>query len=448
MSLKYSKFATMRTALAAVASSFALVLSACGGGAGTGNGSSGGDEGASSAGWAPYEAEPGSDIPTETVKFGMRPYADNTFWQIGVEEGWFDDVGIEFDGGKPISTTEDQWINLLINGDVDVNTNTCAIMVTSYATTDELKCIQHAVTFFGQVMFAKADLGLKSVQDYIDEGQSFDEALKLALEPMVGKDVYIPPGTGEITFTQTPFEVAGLDLPNYKPTEDSDMFTQAQAGQIDFLHPGGAPIAVELLKLGWKPIYDTRQIVDNGPVGADSPFAGLVLNNGIGASASYALEHQDTILRFVSVMYRIAAETGADPGLFDIQAPYLNSVAGTNLTGQEIADLFAELHPLELFEEATEYYEDSSSAQYYSSIGQAIIDDQVDAGAIPEGITPDDFIWAADIYADMKKFKEQYDEILAGDTSGGDADLLTQAAEQYENYNFLDAYRLAAAATA
>ena len=36
------------------------------------------------------------------------------------------------------------------------------------------------------------------------------------------------------------------------------MFTQAQAGQINFLHPGGAPIAVELLKLGWTPIHSTK----------------------------------------------------------------------------------------------------------------------------------------------------------------------------------------------
>ena len=41
----------------------------------------------------------------------MRPYADNTFYVIGMEKGWFKDVGItitpEPDGLK---TTENQWV--------------------------------------------------------------------------------------------------------------------------------------------------------------------------------------------------------------------------------------------------------------------------------------------------------------------------------------------------
>ena len=41
--------------------------------------------------------EPGADIPAATVKFGMRPYADNTFYVIGMKKGWFKEVGIEFD---------------------------------------------------------------------------------------------------------------------------------------------------------------------------------------------------------------------------------------------------------------------------------------------------------------------------------------------------------------
>lgn len=440
----HPKISSKRTKLAVGVASLALALSACGGNGDSTTSSASDDDDMQT--WTPYEAEPGDSVPASSVTFGMRPYADNTFFVIGMENGWFEDAGIELDPPEGVTTTEDQWINLLLNGSTDINSSTCSILVTSYTSSDQLKCIAHAVTFFGAVMFANPELGLSTVQDYIDEGQDFETALANALEPLTNADeVHVPPGTGEITFTHAPFEVAGLDLPNFTPTDDSVMFTQAQAGNIDFLHPGGAPIALELLKLGWTPIYDTRTLVDHGPTGPDGPFASLVLNNGLAATADFALANQDTILRFVSVMFRIAAETAADRSLFDDQAPYLNSVAGTNLTGEEIADLFAEMHPLTTFEESgEEYFNDSSSPQYYASIGDAIAEEQAAVGAIPEGLNADSFIWADDIYHDLERFKEEYEDIVASAGSDADQDLLAEAAQYYEWYNFLDAYRLAA----
>ncbi len=47
--------------------------------------------------FVPAPPEPGTDIPKAVIKFGMRPYADNTFYYIGMKKGWFDDVGISFD---------------------------------------------------------------------------------------------------------------------------------------------------------------------------------------------------------------------------------------------------------------------------------------------------------------------------------------------------------------
>ena len=45
----------------------------------------------------PAAPEPGTDIPAATIKFGMRPYADNTFYIIGMKKGWFDEVGVKFE---------------------------------------------------------------------------------------------------------------------------------------------------------------------------------------------------------------------------------------------------------------------------------------------------------------------------------------------------------------
>jgi len=440
MSRTHAKFATRRVLLAVVASGMALTLGACGGA------SKATTAGASASGgttWTPFKAEAGDTVPTAKVKFGMRPYADNTFYVIGIKKGWFKDVGIELDPADGVSTTEDQWTNLLLHGSTDINTDTCAILVTTYSSSRQLKCIQHGVSFFGQVMFANPKLNLKSVEDYMAAGADFKTALHDALAPLTkGDDVFVNPGTGEITFTQEPFKYAGLELPKFKPVTDSDMFTQAQAGKINFLHPGGAPIAVELLKLGWKPIFSTKSLVDGAKADTNSPFTGLVVNNGIAATGDYAAAHQDTILRFTSVMYRIAAETAKSPDLFDVQAPFLNSVAGTDLTGKEIADEFAKMHPLVSFDDAGKnYYNDPASSQYYKTIGDAVIRDQVKAGAIPKDIKAEDFIWADKVYKDLATFKKGYEDIAA--KGGGDAALMAKAKQYYDWYDYLDAYRLA-----
>ncbi len=76
--------------------------------------------------YTPAAPEPGTDIPSVSVSFGMRPYADNTFYVIGIEKGWFKDVGItitpEPDGMK---TTENQWVSLLLNRQVAELISTC-----------------------------------------------------------------------------------------------------------------------------------------------------------------------------------------------------------------------------------------------------------------------------------------------------------------------------------
>ena len=59
--------------------------------------------------YAPAPPEPGTDIPAATIKFGMRPYADNTFYIIGMKKGWYNEVGITFEpapyGSRPTTPT-------------------------------------------------------------------------------------------------------------------------------------------------------------------------------------------------------------------------------------------------------------------------------------------------------------------------------------------------------
>ena len=213
--------------------------------------------------YTPATPEPGTDIPKVSVSFGMRPYADNTFYVIGIEKGWFKDVGItitpEPDGLK---TTENQWVSLLLNRQVDINSATCSNLLPSYKSTDQLKCVGFAVTFSGSVMFANPKLGLKRLTDYMTPG--------------------VTPEAGAGRGAQAAARQDGLhsDLDFGEGVHRSPV-QAGRARSAELRHDGrlrrcccspraaastscirsGAPIAQTLLDAGWTPIYDSAQLL-------------------------------------------------------------------------------------------------------------------------------------------------------------------------------------------
>lgn len=408
---------------------------------------------ASGSEYIPATPEPGTEIPEVSVTFGMRPYADNTFYVIGIEKGWFNDVGITIEP-QPygLKTTENQWVSILLNQQVDINTATCSILLPSYKTTDQLKCTGFAVTFFGSVMLANPKLGLKTVRDYAAGGASFEEALRQALTPLVGQTVYVPAAVSEKEFNEVPFELAGLELPNYVTMDDLQMLLLAKSDRLNFMHPGGAPIAQTLLDAGWTPIYDTGQLLEFGPGGVNSPLEPLVFNNGWGSTADYVNSNQTTMMRFASVVYRIFAALKEDPSLYGVYAPYLNSVAGTSLDADGVRRTVENLDPFVPFEEQTKYFVDKGSPEYYGNSMGALIKSLEASGTIPAGITPDQVIWAAPMYDEMvdyqKKAEALFEQVQGKQLAEAKQQLLDRARQYYEWYDFLDAYRLATVALA
>lgn len=408
---------------------------------------------AAATSYIPATPEPGTDIPQTTVRFGMRPYADNTFYVIGMEKGWFKDVGITIDPAPyGIKTTENQWVSILLNRQVDINSGTCSTLLPSYKTTDQLKCTGFATTYFGSVTLANPKLGLHSVDSYIKEGASFEEALRKALTPMVGKTVYVSSTLSEKEYNEVPFRLAGLDLPQYVPMDDSQMLLLAKSGRLDFMHPSGAPVAQTMLDAGWTPVYDTGQLLRNGPGGADSPLESLVFNNGWVSTADYVNDHQTTMMRFASVVFRILDSLKRDPSLYDVYAPYLNSVAGTELDGEGVRRTVDNLDPFVPFEEQTKYFVDKNSTEYYGNSMGALIEALEGSHTIPNGLQPDDIIWAAPMYHEMVDYQNKTDTLFKkadmANLNGEKLQMIDHAKQYYSWYDFIDAYRLATAALA
>jgi ABC-type nitrate/sulfonate/bicarbonate transport system substrate-binding protein len=434
----------------------ALAISGCGGAAssssaGTGSGGVKASAPTSVTSYKPAATPPGTEIPSVSVTLGMRPYADNTLYVAGIKEGWFKDVGITITP-QPygLKTAENQWINLLLNGQVDINSATCGNMLATYKTTNQLKCAGFVDTFYGLVMLANPKLKLKTVADYVASGASFKDALRQALRPLSGKTVYVPTAAAARGFDQVPFKLAGLPLPNYQPLDDSQMLILAKSGRLDFANPSGAPIAATLLARGWTPVYDTGQLLKYGPGGKNSPLEPLVFNNGWAATASYINKHQATMLRFASVVFRTIHELQANPSLYSAYTPYLNSVAGTSLTPAGVAHTVATLDPFVSFESQVKYFDDRSSPEYYGNSMTALIQSLASSKTIPTGITASNIVWAAPMYRQLVAYKNRtealFRKVSGQQLSSKRRHLLALAHQYYGWYDYLDAYRFANAA--
>ncbi|MCB8881349.1 hypothetical protein ACELLULO517_13960 [Acidisoma cellulosilytica] len=402
--------------------------------------------------FVPAPPEAGTAIPGATIKFGMRPYADNTPYVIGMKKGWFKEVGISFTPPPyGLKANDSNVLTLMLNGQLDMISEYCPLFLPTYRTSRLLKCIAFTDNNQAFAILANPKLHLKTFKDYIAEGKSFSEALKLALAPLAGKTLVGAPELSARPFEETLGKLSGLTW-NLQVLDDSKSLVLAQAGRELFVNPEGAPITYTLRQAGWTDVVDIGDLVKYGPGGTNSPLEDVIDIVGIAARSDYVNTNQNTVLRFLSVVWRIFDATAKDPSLYDIQAPYLNSFAGTSLDGKGVANTVNILDPFTPFDEDKVYYDEPANLVYYKSVWSAIIADLEQHHVIPAGVVkPDDVVWGAPIWHEMTAYRDKTNALLTSlsgkSLSADKTKLVDQAKTFYTNFDYLDSYRLALAAS-
>ena len=180
----------------------------------------------------------------------MRPYADNTFYIIGMKKGWFDEVGIKFDPPPyGLKANDSNVTTLLLNRQLDIISEFCPLMLPTYRDATKLKCIAFTDNFLANAILANPALKLKSFKDYIAEGKSYDEALKLTLAPMAGKTLVGAPELSDRPFEEYLNKASGAGF-KLQVLDDAKSLVLAKAGREDFVNPEGAPIVYTLKEAG------------------------------------------------------------------------------------------------------------------------------------------------------------------------------------------------------
>lgn len=395
-----------------------------------------------------FEPSPGTDIPKVDVKFAMWPYGDTTIAVPGIENGWFEEVGISLPNGKETRTIK-QVQQQLLNNQLDIGSGFVPNTIQQYATAPQLKMVQLQNSYIGNYVWSNPKLGATTFEE-IKEGKEFEVAAEEILQQMKGKRIALSDTGANREFFNTMLKMGGLttkDFEKFDVVSDQKIVQLAKAGSIDFAFPAGAAESVEVQGLGFVSVFSFNEMIEGLPKGDERVLNG-VGHAGIQASEEYIEENRETVLRFMGVFYRIIDELQNNPQeILKVSLPTLSTATGTDLNIEQAVALFEDFYGTLNFEQANQLLNDPDYNLYYEMVYSSQIDAAKEGGVLPKDsdATPDNMIVMKGLYSDLVALKSMYDEIKESDNPSGE--LADQAAEFYENYDYLDAYRYIKAAS-
>jgi ABC-type nitrate/sulfonate/bicarbonate transport system substrate-binding protein len=406
---------------------------------------------------APALAQEGAqEVPQVTVSFGHEPYFDHTQAIIGIEQGWFSDVGITLEpDNQGIVVGGDEALAVFASGRVNVLSGSAQLLMPATDRLPPFKMFFFADIFQGYALLAQPDGNYKSFTEFVDEGMSPDEAFQAAVGQMKGKIFAYPPEAAIKGFIDLTLAKGGVTLGDLETNvaEDSANVALMQAGRADF-QVGGVPSRLTLESAGFKPIVTSADLAQYAEPSADSAELRAVFHDGWLATDEWLAANHDTALRFASVGFRVNDFINSNPEeAMAIHTPFLNSVAGTDFDNSIAAVAYESLHPFLPFEEQAAWHLDTENplnGEYV--IGSAIKLYEEQGVFQPDQHPWTDFSVAHEFYQELVDYRDSASAIIAeldaAGVSGPAADLLAEAKRYFDIFDYLDAARFAEAAQA
>ena len=405
------------------------------------------------------------EIPEVSVKFANAAFLDQSEAGIGLAKGWFGDVGITLEP-KPhglVLPSAARAANL-IAGTVEVVATGAYNLLPSMGKARNLRVFFQKDIFQGYRIMAQPNQGHKSFEEFLADGLSVDDAFSRTVDQLKGKTITYLSEPSREQFIEMVFRRGNMskeDIATVKTVnvDDNQTIAMMVSGRADFQF-SGAPAMVELTKRGFKSLLTATDLARAAEPSVDSKELLASFKVGWATTAEYMEANPDTILRLASVGYRIVDFIRASPDeALKIHVPFLNSIAGSQVTPEFGKWLYDVVHPYSTFAEQGEWYADPRSVLYYWYEVGARIKDAESKGIFQPGDMGVEQIMAADdIYWRMIELKlsagpainEANRRIAEVEATGKDVgkakELLDRAAFFFSVYNYLDAGRFANAA--
>ena len=397
-----------------------------------------------------FEPSPGVEIPMADVRFAMWPFGDTTMGFIGIEQGFFKDVGINLVPRQGETRLINQTPGELLSGQLDMASGYMPFQIQNFPQQPEIKMIQLHNTYVGNYLLASPGVGAKTYEDFHRSGESFEAAAKSAVQQIRGKRVALTTAGNNRDFLSTLLGLAGLTPNDFELTvvDDAKILQLARAGDADYAMPGGAAQSVVLMNDGFFRVFGVGQLLENLRPG--DPRAVTSLGDaGIVGTADYIAANTETVLRFMSVYYRIIDHVLKDPDTsLAIVLPHLNASTGLKLTLDDAKVVFKRFYQLISFEQTADHLLNRRFPLQLDNVYVPQIEAAKKGGIYKAGedVTPEDMFVGTRLYRILTALKERYGRVKG--SSAPTTQLAAKAEQHYKNRNYLDAYRLIRAARA
>ncbi|WP_236794224.1 ABC transporter substrate-binding protein [Amycolatopsis sp. GM8] len=399
------------------------------------------------AGLAP---EPGIDIPQLTISAGWSPIGDGLIPLIGERRGYFRDAGIEFTRTNGYKSNLLTSMTPMLNGQIEIGDTYMPLLTPQMSTVQSVTTFALPTTAHVQRILAPKGK-YKTLSGLMAQGIPFRQAAQEVMAQLKGKTMLLYTGV-DPQFYNVALGLAGLTLGDVKTQYmgDPDMVTAALSGQGDFASPNGAVQVSQLQSAGWEPLMIVSDVITNLPsetLNMANTYTGFV------TTKNFASENYNAILRFTGVLFRIIHDLDADPvGACASYVDYINSYTGSHLTAEDCSHLYTDgIYELNTFENyqavagPTPPNPPPNHATDYPTQTNAQIQRLQAQAVLPGGhYSASDISFADRVYHDLRTYRDQARALLATAPPG---QLHSQAQKFYDDYDYLDAYRYALAAT-
>jgi ABC-type nitrate/sulfonate/bicarbonate transport system substrate-binding protein len=398
---------------------------------------------------ANFKPSPGPDIPSVDVRFAMWPYGDSAMGFIGIKQGFFEQVGINLVPREGETRLIEQTPGELLSGQLQMACGYMPLLIQSFLNQPQIKMVQLHDVYVGNYLLASPAVGARTYDDFAHAGEPFEQAARSAVGQIKEKRVALSTVGNNRAFFGTLLGFGGLTPNDVKLTviDDTKMLQLARAGEVDFAMPGGAAQNVVLINEGFFRVFGIGQLLDHLPP-ADPRAVTALGDQGIVGTSEYIDGNAETILRFMSVYYRIMDQVDRDPDTaLAILLPHLNAAAGVDLTLGDCKVVFARFYRLISFEGSVDHLLNRRFPLQLDNVYVPQIEAAKKGGIIPahDNVTPEDIFVGGGFYRILTDLKKRYEDLKRSAPFA--SALATRAEEQYRNRNYLDAYRLLRSAT-
>ena len=252
------------------------------------------------------------------VRLGISPFQDCLLPMIGIENGWFEEEGLDV---EPVILGWTEVQEALAAGEVDVAWNNISSVVATHEQWPDFVYL-YGVNIFdgGAALMARPEF--LTADEFEAQGMTREEAVDAAIQQLRGHTVVT---TGNTDMGQAVIGAAyrhGLDwttdfeIVDLNPDEGLAAFL---SGTGDF-YLGGIPQRTRATQEGMKAIVAGAEL-------APPPLNGLV------TTSQWAAANEDVILRMIHVWFRIVnyVETNREEGA-EIVLSILNEQTGAAMT--------------------------------------------------------------------------------------------------------------------